>query len=326
VRKNQAVSSPEIAVIVPSHFRPLRLRWLLNALSEQTLERSAWEVVVGHDSGAETEALLSSHPLALDGVLRHAAQPEGTGIPASNRNIALALVRAEAVVFTDDDCNPPPEWLARVRDAVARNPGAIIQGPVHADPDEQAMLRSPYPRTQHFDDVPRPWAETANIVYPRALLEQLGGFREGWLVGEDTDLLLRALATGASYVGDAAMATNHAIEEGTLLDWIRGAGRWRDLPELAALHPEFRELLFARVFWKDAHAWLLLAAGGVLATRRRPIAAALVLPYMAARPWRGGGVRGRLRHLLELPGWALIDLAEIAVLARASIRVGTPVL
>ena len=30
---------PEIAVVVPSHDRPVRLRWLLNALEEQTLPR-----------------------------------------------------------------------------------------------------------------------------------------------------------------------------------------------------------------------------------------------------------------------------------------------
>ena len=39
-------SSPEISVVVASHDRPLRLRWLLNALEEQTLERDRWEIVV----------------------------------------------------------------------------------------------------------------------------------------------------------------------------------------------------------------------------------------------------------------------------------------
>ena len=37
-----AAPTPEIAVVVPSHDRPLRLRWLLNALEEQTLDRSRW--------------------------------------------------------------------------------------------------------------------------------------------------------------------------------------------------------------------------------------------------------------------------------------------
>ena len=40
---------PDLTVAVASHERPLRLRWLLNALEEQTLERARFEVVVCHD-------------------------------------------------------------------------------------------------------------------------------------------------------------------------------------------------------------------------------------------------------------------------------------
>src|SRR2546421_2918739 len=40
---------PELSVAVATHERPLRLRWLLNALDEQTLDRSLWEVVVAYE-------------------------------------------------------------------------------------------------------------------------------------------------------------------------------------------------------------------------------------------------------------------------------------
>ena len=67
---------PEISVVVASHDRPVRLRWLLNALEEQTLDPARWEVVVGHDSaGPETAELLATHPLARSGRLRHVALP-----------------------------------------------------------------------------------------------------------------------------------------------------------------------------------------------------------------------------------------------------------
>src|SRR6478735_4805058 len=82
--------TPEISVVVASHDRPVRLRWLLNALEEQTLARERWEVVVAHDSsGPETEALLRDHPLARDGTLRHASLPAGSAPPGANRNAAL---------------------------------------------------------------------------------------------------------------------------------------------------------------------------------------------------------------------------------------------
>src|SRR4051812_3550920 len=123
--------APELTVVVPSHDRPLRLRWLLNALEAQTLDKALWEVVVGHDSaGPETEELLTTHPLAKAGVLRHASLPPGTAPPGANRNAALKLARGRTLVFTDDDCRPPERWLETVRAAVERNPGAIIQGRV----------------------------------------------------------------------------------------------------------------------------------------------------------------------------------------------------
>src|SRR4051794_37320240 len=110
--------SPEIAVVVASHDRPLRLRWLLEALSDQTLERDRFEVVVAHDStGPETDALLQAHPLAEHGTLRRIRRPPGSSPPGANRNAAWRAARAPTVVFTDDDCRPPREWLAKALQA-----------------------------------------------------------------------------------------------------------------------------------------------------------------------------------------------------------------
>src|SRR5207302_5301663 len=89
------VSRPELSVVVASHERPLRLRWLLNSLEQQTLDRALWEVVVCHDSsrcaGSDTDALLHDHGLATDGTLRWTRLPAGSAPPGANRNTALAL-------------------------------------------------------------------------------------------------------------------------------------------------------------------------------------------------------------------------------------------
>ena len=103
--------APLISVAVASHDRPLRLRWLLNALEEQTL--ADFEVIVAHDSGPETEELLRTHPLASDGRLRHLSFRPGPG-PAEKRNAAWMAARAPLIAFTDDDCRPPADWLERL--------------------------------------------------------------------------------------------------------------------------------------------------------------------------------------------------------------------
>ena len=316
-------SKPKLSVVVPSHDRPLRLRWLLNALAEQTLDRGLFEVIVCHDSaGPETAELLWSHPLRDAGVLSHRSFEPGSAAAAAKRNAAVALARAPTIVFTDDDCRPPAGWLSGVLEAVTEHPGAVVQGPVAPDPDELVMLRSPFPRTQSIAVVPTVWAESANIAYPRELVERLGGLAEDLHVGEDTDLSLRAQATGAPLVGDERMLTYHAVEEGFLRDRLRAARRWSDLPVLIARRPKLRWELTLGVFWKREHALLLLAAAAVLARRQigPGVALTLALPWALARRDHGGGLRGTARQLGALPSWALIDAAEIAALASASAR------
>src|SRR3954452_23261999 len=250
--------APEIAVVVASHDRPLRLRWLLEALSEQTLERDRFEVVVAHDStGLETDALLETHPLARDGTLRHVRREPGSSPPGANRNAAWRAARAPVVAFTDDDCRPPPDWLENALAAARRSPEAIVQGATRPDPDERHILYAPVHHTQNISP-PKAWAQTCNIVYPRALLERLGGFDEQRMVGEDAALAAAAREAGVAYVGAPEVLTYHCVEPVPLRRFLGGLQRWGDLPLLVREHPDMRRHFPLRVFWKWTHAWFPL--------------------------------------------------------------------
>ena len=77
-----------VSVVVASHGRHLRLRWLLNALEEQTLDRARWEVIVVHTYDDETAArVLDSHPLTRAGLLSHIASSPA---PAARRGSATS--------------------------------------------------------------------------------------------------------------------------------------------------------------------------------------------------------------------------------------------
>jgi GT2 family glycosyltransferase len=318
-----AVPGLEVSVVIPSHARRLRLRWLLNSLEEQTLPRERWEVVVSHDSAEEeTERLLTEHPLARAGVLRHVTLAAGTALPGRNRNAAWRLARAPLIAFTDDDCRPPAQWLANALAAAQRHPGAIVQGATMPDPEEGEIGRTaPHSHSQSIWP-PTLRAECCNIVYPREVLERCGGFPEDMLVGEDTALAQMAVGSGVPFVGAPEVVTRHAIDEVSLARLLRGSWRWQGLPLLVRRHPRVRVLFPLGLFWKRTHVWALPAVAGVALMRRSRLASLLTVPYLVhATPARHGQhPRGRFRAIAELPGLFAVDLSEMAALAWGSIR------
>jgi GT2 family glycosyltransferase len=312
----------DVSVVVASHERPLRLRWLLNALEEQTLAPERWELIVVHDSaGTATEDVLAEYSLASTVSIRHTRLDAHTGLPGRQRNVGWRSARAPLVAFTDDDCRPAREWLERLLDAARLNPRAIVQGRVEPDPFEIEVLRAPYARTIEVPDPPGPYAQTCNVLYPRALLEQTGGFVEALASGEDTDLCERARATGARYAGAPAAVVYHAVESSTLIGALRRSTRWQDLAYVVKRHPHVRELFELRIFWRRSHALFLLGAVGGAASWRVRSAGALALPYMVHLVRRRGTYkRALIRAAFELPGRVAIDAVEIATLVRGSIR------
>jgi GT2 family glycosyltransferase len=296
------------AVVIPSRGRPLRLRWLLNALLEQTT--GDFETIVVHDDAYGD--LLDTHPLAPREIV---LAPCG---PAAKRNAGWRAATAPLVLFTDNDTRPPPDWVERMLAAATVHPDAVIQGATKPDPDEAELLRAPHHRTVNIEP-PTLHAQTCNIAYPRALLEHLGGFDEHLLPGiggEDADLAWRAREAGADHVAAPDAVTFHMVETPSLLDRARFGWRWRQLPAMVKDNPGLRE---HGIFWKTRHGWFLLGLGGALAARRFPPALLLVLPWAReALPSYGPGVRGRVRATSELPSQALIDGVEVAACAVGS--------
>jgi hypothetical protein len=95
------------------------------------------------------------------------------------------------------------------------------------------------------------------------------------------------------------------------------------------LHPQIRRtLLHRRVFWKKTHPPALLALGGlaIAGVRRRPLALLLVAPWVHLRVRKAPLCPGpRRRWLVLAPGFVL-DLLEVVVMLRGSVKHRTIVL
>lgn len=313
-----------VSVVVASHARPLRLRWLLNALEEQTFARGNWDVVVVHDYDTRTAArIIDAHPLRRAGLVHQIAIPGGTGSPSRQRNLGWRSAAGGLIAFTDDDCRPAPDWLERLVAAAGRVPGEIVQGTTRPDPLERAVLAAPHVRTMSIDPV-GPYAQTCNIIYPRVLLERLGGFDERAIVGEDVGLALRARACGVSVSGAPDAVVNHAVESHTLPGILRQNLKWQHLAYLVKRHPELRHELPLGVFWDLDHLWTIMALSGLLGARHRPALLGLAAPYtLRSARRRGAGRRAGVVALVEMPGQVVRQLAEVLGLALGSVRYRT---
>ena len=303
---------PIASVVIPSG-RGARLAFALEALAGQTMGGDSFEVIVARDPRAPRP------PKPPPGLNVTFLEPNSPGNIAGLRNAGWEAARGRFVVFTDDDCRAAPDWLARL--LAAADERSLVQGKTEPDPDEIHLLHG-LARSQSIVG-PSPFFQTCNLMYPRSLLEELGGFDEAYgALGEDADLAYRALAAGATltYVDDALVW--HGVIPRTLPAAIREARNRDTMPSLVRRHPELRRALFARVFWRRSHALVLLAVGGLAFSRRHRLALALTLPYAQRMFYPVGVTRPKdlLRRLAHLPSKLLLDLVETAVTIRAAIR------
>ncbi len=317
---------PEIAVVVPSHERPLRLRSLLDSLEAQTLDAERWElVVVFDDAGDASATLLAEHPLAKTGRLRVVRLAPGMGTASRKRNVGWRRARASLIVFTDDDCRAEPSWLEELLAvACSQRARTILQGATRPDPYEAGAIDlTPCVRTLRVDP-PSPYAQTCNIAYPRAMLESLAGFDETFLTaGEDTDLFMRARAAGAIYVGVPRAIVNHAVETYSLAAMVRLSWKWQQLPYVVRRHPQVRSNFKLGVFWRPTHAALTSALLLSPWVRGRRLKGLLFMPYLSMHLASARAPRRWSRGVVELPSRVVIDLAEFLALVSGSLRYRT---
>ncbi len=311
--------TPEISVVVATHNRAARLEHLLAGLRSQSIDARRFEVVVVDDGSTDATAATLTRVASEWPALRVIKRARAAG-PATARNDGWRAAAGSVIAFTDDDCVPDPHWLERGLEAVAANPGAFVQGRTMPNPTELDAT-GPFSRTIEVAEL-HPAFNTCNILYPREILERIGGFDEVAFDrspgGEDCDLGWRAIAAGARPVFAPETLVHHAIDRVGALGMLRVAARWTTPMAAYARHPGLRSDFVGGIFWKRTHYWLartLLAL--VLPSRMAPVRAWLMYPYLRDI-WARGRVLGG--GPLLAPWYVLLDLVETIAVARAAIR------
>ncbi|MFY0526669.1 glycosyltransferase [Archangium gephyra] len=212
---------PLVSVVVPTHNRRALLERCMTALARQHM--NAFEAVLVDDGSTDDTpraAMRLREELPFD--LKYVRQSQSQG-PACARNQGWRAARGKLIAFTDDDCEPDPDWLPllvqSLTDAAANIAG--IGGRVEPATDG---LISRY-MTYHRILEPPPscsYLVTANCIYRRSALEEVGGFDERVRTagGEDPGLSFALSERGYRFGFTDQAVVRHNYREG-LLDFAR---------------------------------------------------------------------------------------------------------
>lgn len=213
----------QVSVIVPTKGRPELLRRCLVALMNQSLDRSAYEIIVA-DDGPDTETRRVVDSIVF--LARRGRPDNGSGGngsdgplvvryipvlgahgPAAARNAGLRVCRGDIVAFTDDDCIPGRDWLkagvAVFVDGIAGASGRIVV-PISKRPTDYELNVARLELSQFV---------TANCFYRKKALLSVGGFDEefsdAWR--EDSDLFFRLLKKQTKLVAAPDAVVVHPV-------------------------------------------------------------------------------------------------------------------
>jgi GT2 family glycosyltransferase len=220
------MTTPEVAVVVPTFNRAERLRRLLPAL--EALAADGVEVVVVDDGSSDA----TGDVLASVGQVTAIRQPNAGA--AAARNAGWRQTEAPIVVFLDDDCTPLPGWprdlIGPFSDPSIGGVGGRIVGSGRSIIDTFVEVERLVDHGRDLGADGVDYLVTANAAYRRALLEQVGGFDEGFAgaAGEDVDLSWRIRAAGARLArAPATVEHDHRTGLRDVVRTYRGHGRSR---------------------------------------------------------------------------------------------------
>jgi glycosyltransferase involved in cell wall biosynthesis len=223
------------SVIIPTYNRREKLRSLLDSLGRQASAAGQCEIIVvsdGSDDGTGEFLQAVQNEGVAAGIAFRFLEIPNQG-PAAARNRGAELADGELLIFTDDDCRAPENWLEHIAgifedggiDAVAGHPVNYVEN--NAIAVMYGIMSDAFFRELNADGAAR-YMMTNCFAIRRAVFVQSGGFDEKMKLGaEDRELALRLLSGGVCvvYRADWEVAHYHDFTIRSLARNFFGSGR-----------------------------------------------------------------------------------------------------
>jgi GT2 family glycosyltransferase len=274
-----------ISVVVCTRNGARSLPKALAALTGQRIPTDSVELIVVDDHSSDASAEIAAAAGAT------IVTANGSGGLAAARNAGVEAASGTIVAFTDDDCEPEPDWLAELVRPFADSAVDGVAGSTVPSSDDQLVFRylglrnplAPLPATllksrnplyrlalylrTNLGPPPQltPGARLysvagANMAFRRRLLDGLGGFDAGIAFGgEEEDLCKRAHrhAPDAMFVYAPRAVVRHHYRRGAR-DTLRRASAYG--------RGNARQALADRGTWPIVYPFPLLVAGALALT------------------------------------------------------------
>ena len=204
------------SVVVPTLNRQPELRWLLAELANQQYPLERYEVVVVDDGGDNPLTKLEEE--YRDRLQLKIVRLSNCGCGPA-RQVGAEQAIGRYLVFTDDDCRPAADWLARLEKAFEECPdcavgGGTLNGFEGNAFSETIQFMVALLTTQGCDGYGRiRYCPTSNIAFPAKAFLSVGGLDRSWSNsgGEDRDLCARWLDAGFTLRYEPAAVVHHSI-------------------------------------------------------------------------------------------------------------------
>lgn len=257
-----------ISVVICTFNRAHYLRKVLASLEAQTCPRGRFEILVVDNCSTDDTRRVVEEEFSRLGNLRYVYEPVLGANQA--RNTGRRAARGEYVAYLDDDVITSPRWLevvAEVFETVRPLPGAVggrIE-PIWEAPRppwlSDEMLK--FLAVMHLSEEPafltdRQWLMSANMAFPRKVLEEMNGFEVHMgrvgnkLLSMDENLLqLRLRRAGYRLFYHPEMAVRHHVPAARLTKrWLLRRMYWEGVSlAVAQVHQDspspFRRLRMA---------------------------------------------------------------------------------
>jgi glycosyltransferase involved in cell wall biosynthesis len=298
MRSNEQ-EQPEISLVICTRNRCSQLEQCLQSLEKLRFDR-LWEVVVVDNGSTDATAACLEQAVqraTLTLVAAHEARP-GLSF-ARNRGISTASGRL--IAFTDDDCYPAPDYLARVVACFDQEDISFLGGRTLLYDNRDARICIQEKADREFIE-PRTFVgpsliQGMNFAAERRALVEVGGFdlRLGagsrFCSAEDTEIMGRMSWAGLRGLYDPGPVVYHHHQRNDPADidrLVRGysVGMGAYLLKFTVRKDSRRVYL---------RSWLARARVGWRTRTLREFKGAL--RFAAAFAWRRGGIGGRAQWL-----------------------------